>query len=159
VIDGCKPAHKSDSGFSMLEMLVVMLILSMTVSIAYFRFDTSKPEQTPFEYLQHLSTDLSAERAFALNSGVTIDVIFDLSSRFIKGTQFQHEIPDHLKLIITTGKEAILAERTAHLRFMPDGSSIGAEIRAIAKDDHPPATIKINWLTGTLRIAAEGNSR
>jgi len=149
----------SEQGFSVLEMIIVLLIVSLTASVAYSRFGTFDQKFSPTDYLEKLTVNLSAERARALHTGKNMDISFDLSARTITGSGFRQEIPSYLTLTITIGQNAIRAGQIAVLQFRPDGSSSGAEISAFGKNNANGAQTSVDWLTGSIRMNSQKAAR
>jgi len=144
------PNSSSQGGFTLLEMLIVLVILSITLSFASVRYVGRTEQVSPTQFIDELAALLSAERNRALSVGEMSDVVFDLENRNISGGSFQKTIPEYLSIKLTIGRELLVEEKKGLVRFFPDGSSVGAEIKAFYPNSSLAALAKVNWLTGII---------
>lgn len=144
------PNFFKQDGFTLLEMLIVMAILSLTLSFASVRYVGRTDQTSPTQFIDELASLLSAERNRALSFGEMSDVVFDLENRSISSGSFQKNIPEYLTLKLTLGRELLLEEKKGLLRFFPDGSSVGAEVKVFYPNLPGVAQAKVNWLTGII---------
>jgi general secretion pathway protein H len=143
----------SDSGFTLLEALVVLAILALTATIgwtAYARRDgTVAIEATA----RQLAADLRLARAEAIRSNTTQAVLVDVDRRRYwtdglparelgGGVSLDLEIPDVERL----------PNRIARVRFFPDGTSGGGAIKLSTGSSQ--ATVVVDWITGEPRVSA-----
>ncbi len=147
----------NEDGFTLLEMLIVLVILSMTFSVASARFVNRPDHVSPAQFIEGLATSLAAERNLALSIGEIKDVIINLENRKIAGATFTIPIPDQLNVKLTIGRELLTEDKKGIVRFFPDGSSVGAEIKASVPGSTLSSLAKVNWLTGIITTEEQVN--
>lgn len=139
-------------GFSLIEMLVVLAIISFIVVIAtpsFFNgFDSLKVKQT----IRTMSANIIQTRASAINTGKQQTWTLDLKNRqfWSSSTDLKKSYPTDIDVEFTTGSRERRSDTLASIRFFPNGSSTGAKL-AIQKKNYR-YTAQIDWLTGMLII-------
>jgi len=144
------------SGFTLLEMMIVLAILALSTALITVQFSSSSRKQTTRELSYILQAALERERLYAITQGRVNDVTFNLSknSKTISGSLVQYSIPDYIRIDIKTGRELVRVSNVAVIRFFPDGSSVGGEIQ-ITDDKNVSAIVQVNWLTGLSSLLAQ----
>lgn len=144
---------QNEAGFTLLEIMVVLVIIGLSTALMTVQFDLKSRKQTPEEFSYILKSNLVRERLHAISKGVVNDVTFDLrsSQKTISGHLTFENIPGYIDIDLLTGRDLVKASNIALVRFLPDGSSLGAEI-LIKSDDAPSSRLKVNWLTGFASI-------
>lgn len=140
------------SGFSLLELLVVLAIMAGTLALAGPRFAGALDALELKGASRDLAAALRKTRARAIAQGKESRLILNLDARsYQHGWLTQtHELPDKVRLTLTTAAREQITESEGAIRFYPDGSATGGEVR-LAMDKRSFA-IQVNWLTGRVRI-------
>jgi len=144
---------RNTDGFTLLEMMVVLIIIGLSAALATTQFSLSARELTAFEFAQIMKSNLVRERLDAIARREVNNVTFYLHSEksIIIGNVTSEKIPDHFEITLLTGQELQKASKVAAIQFFPDGTSIGGEIFVRAKAG-TTAKLNVSWLTGLSSI-------
>ncbi|MBU1211978.1 MAG: prepilin-type N-terminal cleavage/methylation domain-containing protein [Alphaproteobacteria bacterium] len=142
---------REDEGFSLIEMLAVLVILSLigwlSLSLNPLRGGGRSLELSARE----LSGALRNVRRQAIAGNRIETVEFDVNSRaYATANDRRRKLPAGVGLDITTANTARTGPSTVRLRFYPDGSSTGG--RVVLRDRQRRIAIEIDWLTGAIEM-------
>ena len=148
--EGRRPAMKfylssSDRGFSLLELLVVLVIVAMLTmaSIPYgSRFYESMQYRSVIRETLSL---LASARYTAIVTGVSQDVVFDLKAKKVSLKDNFVVFPESLDISGKTARE-LNRDGLGVIRFYPQGDSSGGEIDIIGKVRG--VRLSVDWLLG-----------
>jgi general secretion pathway protein H len=138
----------SQSGFSLLEVLIVLLVVSAATAIttsAMFRPSPAKDEQRFARDLQSMMEDA---RGGALRTGQATHVVFDPERKLVglgDALAGAIEIPESVRVRLTYDDD--LAR--PGIAFFPDGGSTGGTFE-IERGDQV-RHLEIDWLLGVTR--------
>jgi general secretion pathway protein H len=144
------PAHNSESGFTLIEMLAVLAILALAVSFSApllskgsdgLRLETASSE---------LEAALRATRSAAIVRHQVMTLLIDVyrrkfSSAVVSQQAFAPDID--AKLMFAAGIRS--ASSDGGFEFFPDGSSTGGDITLSLRGKR--TKICVDWLTGGIR--------
>jgi general secretion pathway protein H len=133
------------AGFTLLEMIVVLVILGLALGVIAARGPMRSRGVELRAAAQDLAQSLRAARGQAIAAGSAVDVRLEPGG-FRIGKGRLHGLPGMSIAASTLGGEA----RNA-VRFAPDGSSSGAIIALT--DQVSRIRVAVDWLTGRVRIA------
>lgn len=133
-------------GFTLLEMLVVLAVLSLLagVTLPYLRFSGIDARTAA----QDVTAELSLARARALAERRPAALSFDVAQgRFGLDGVLDHELPKgiHLTASLPSGQ-------TNGVVFFPDGGSTGGRLTLSGRGRD--ASIEVDWLAGSIRHGA-----
>ncbi|MDX9669574.1 MULTISPECIES: GspH/FimT family pseudopilin [unclassified Pseudomonas] len=138
-------SHKTQRGFTLLETLVVILIISVGLTLLLYGFSQGLEKHRDRRAKTDLVFALREVRNQAIVSSQTKTLQFDLSSN---GYQIpglpEHVLPKGMIMRVTTAAK-LLPDGEA-IAFYPDGSSSGGNIVLIK--DNRSWRVDIAWLTG-----------
>ena len=143
------------SGFTLLEILVVMVILGLVM--------LSVPRLLPSTRGIELETGARAvagglvrARSLAVLESRHIDYLVDLEagSSGIEGDREPVQLPEWSTLDVTTARGLVAGDRHAAIRFFADGGSTGGRIALEAAGRR--FRIDVAWLTGAVTVTEEG---
>jgi general secretion pathway protein H len=132
-------------GFTLLEMLVVMLIMVVGMSLLAFSISHGLSAARDRQAGRDLTLALQKTRALAISQGQTTYVRLDVvSKRFEASGHSQQSLPMDMNMRVTTA--AGLVTNEAVFAFYPDGASSGGNVY-LERDGHA-WRINVAWLTG-----------
>lgn len=143
----------NDKGFTLLEMLVVVTILSLAGMIVRIAIPRAAERVLVARAEAELVRALNETRTQALRSAAARRVVFDLDRRRfqIEGSQNWMDFPERTEVAITSARELGLPRYPA-IVFLGDGTSSGAEI-TLRTGDYTKR-LRVDWLTGIIGYAA-----
>jgi general secretion pathway protein H len=143
--------HDRQAGFSLVEILAVMLIIALVASLSI----TMMPG-TGRARLQALTLETAAllrrERLGAMLTGRERHVSLDGERRSFTGDGGDVVAIPRDVIVDVLGVDALSADRLAIVRFHPDGASSGAVLRL--SREKAEYEIRVNWYTGSVAIEA-----
>lgn len=141
-----------ESGFTLMEMLVVLAVLALVVTISLPLLKTSGGARTFRAEAQHVAALFRLARIDAMSGNRETRVIVDFKQRRIlyQGSRTDKiELAPDTDITVKTARGEIIAE-DAGFRFLPGGGATGGAL--FLKRTGNEATIAISWLTGAVRI-------
>jgi len=148
------PRETSQSGFTLIEFLVTMVILATVLGTVGSTLARRENRITPLMGAESLQSLLFQARSDAILKGRNVLFTLDAGNKRYVYPQGARpvQLPETLEIRMIAGSEFVTDEgRTYHLVFRPDGSSSGAEIQ-ISDAAGNQARIEVNWLTGLPRL-------
>lgn len=150
---------KQSSGFTLVEILIVLMLLSLMASVTLIYLPTRQKTVELAVLAGDVKLSLIHTRDIALRSHQ--DAFFRVN--FAQGTYWiegdledkvgVHLLPDTVTVEMQTAESETDAGNMAAIRFFPDGSSTGGYIRLLR--DKQAYKISVNWLTGKVDIDNE----
>lgn len=150
---GCSCRSGGSEGFTLFEVLIIMVVLSMSVAAV------SLLSRSPSHGAQVKSAALLAAsrlrdlRAAAMSSGSDRLAMIDTEARVMHFSDGR--APLEFAKTIVVGVTGAESERrlpfAAGIRFFPNGSSTGATIDL--RSERQAYEIRVNWLTGRVSTA------
>ena len=141
-----------EDGFTLLELLVVLVILAGAAVIAYPRLGAVAPLAQMHAGAIELNATVRTARSTALRSNAEQSLTIDSGARTY-WTSFDRRArliaPRVTVEVAGTGVEQVTASRSV-IRFRPDGSAADAVITL--RDGRVVAALTIDWLTGASRL-------
>ena len=144
-------ARRPASGFSLLEMLLVMVLVAAASLLAVAAFGGGMGG----------ANDLAAQfrfaRAVAISSGEPQDVVIDPQARQWKGAKGRSgALPDGGEVVFTGARAAQFDPAETEggkgvVRFFADGAATGGRVRMLANG--AGWDVDVGWLTGEVRVS------
>jgi general secretion pathway protein H len=138
---------RSEDGFTLAEMLVVLAVLAIVLAFSLPMVPGSGTQQKLQATAREITSLMSSARSKAIKTGNPTDVVFDRDKK-------TWATADNGRVVHVGGNIGVEAVTAAHLisgqfiryRFFPDGGSSGGEVQLSAQD--AKATFQLNWLNG-----------
>ncbi len=136
-----------DDGFTLIEMLLVLAIVAIMSGFTWASVEQSSPAADVKRAGDAVAIYLEKVRARALSDWQSYSVKFDRKQRAISSDAVADRLnwPENITLVAVTSEREASA-REFNIRFNPDGSASGGNIRF--KRKHSIYSVNVNWLTG-----------
>jgi general secretion pathway protein H len=143
--------ERSEDGFTLLEMLVVLAVLGLALALIGTRSSTGGTRLTEEAVAAELAGTLREARSRAITEDRPVRVTIDLAA---KSYRIDDDPPaampsvTGIDLLTTVGEVASRAD--ASIRFDPDGSSTGGRIELAF--GARKLMVGVDWLTGRVGV-------
>lgn len=145
------PPERADGttdGFTLVEMLVTLAVLSLALTLAVRSMGGMHAGRRPVHLSGLIAAEIGLIRADALRSGRGGRLVFDpASGRFLSSRTGAAPIAAPLGVAVETGDSAGAAP--GEIRFLPDGSSSGGRI--VLQNAAARLVLTVSALTGRVR--------
>ncbi len=144
--------YTSSRGFTLIEILVVLVIASLMVSLVPPLFSGAVSSTQLKGSARDLAIALRETRSKAIIHNSEQLVYLDLKTpRYRIGNAKPQTLPEDVMMAVEVVTGATLTEKTQHVvRFFPDGSSSGELITL--SGGNRAYHLQLNWLTGSITI-------
>ena len=140
-------------GFTLLELLVVIVLIAAVTGLAVGVLGVGKSGRELRGAARTLATELRFTRVQAMTTGKSQTLQLDLDARSWNAARKHHgEISRDLQLRFDGVRQEQRSQRSAAIRFFPDGSSTGGRISLRA--GNAGIRVDVRWLTGEVTQAA-----
>ncbi|WP_376692662.1 GspH/FimT family pseudopilin [Wenzhouxiangella sp. EGI_FJ10409] len=145
------PARSRSGGFSLIELMVVMLIVSMLFAVV----GVSVSRSVRGAEIRNASRDIVAGirhtrgQAIIQRQQQVFHVDADARSWTAAGRDAV-ELPEGLDITIETARSELTGENAGGIRFYPDGASTGGSVELLAGER--TWTVEVSWLTGEVSL-------
>ena len=135
-------------GFSLLETLVVLAITALVVAVAAPALRDPSGRRTLDRNVVEIASLLRAARSEAVRAGAEAVVTVDVADRTVLTSWSADTVvfSPSVAVQVTGAREELLSPATPSVRFFPDGSATGGEIRLDSSGYK--VRIAVDWLTG-----------
>ena len=147
-------SHHRVRGFTLLELLVVLAVISLVVGLAVPRIAGALPGAQIKGAAYDLAVALRAARSHAIRSNQEAVFTLNVESRrySMAGENKSRDLPADLRVTLETVRSERYDDDTGGFRFFPDGTSTGGRI-TLTGDDRE-YQIDVDWLTGKISTTA-----
>jgi general secretion pathway protein H len=149
--NGCLARARGHRGFTLFELLVVFAIIGMLLAVTPFAFQRYRESAEYQDAVRTVTSDLSAARHLAMNSGRDVAFGVDLGDRRfgIEG-RTPRDLPKGLDVRVTVA-DIEMRDRVAKIRFYPGGNSTGGSVEII-RPSGSGVRIRADWLDGRVTL-------
>ena len=149
-----RPAGE-ERGFTLLELLVVMVILALCLTLV-----VPGPSRVRLGVMARttgyeLAANLRAVRAAARSTNVEHALTIDVTGHryWAEGVVAPRQLPRTVAVELTVPESERIGPGASRVRFFPDGSTSGA--RLVFNDGRSSASVLVDWLSGDVRLEAK----
>lgn len=150
----CPRSPDHSSGFTLLELMVVLAIAALVLTITPPLFTAAVPGVELKASARRVMAGLRLARESAIRNGRDIAFILDVEARTLEvGDEFRNgKLGQDLELRLEAAETEQLGEHRGAVRFFPDGSSTGGRIILARKDRG--YQVGVQWMTGRVLMAS-----
>lgn len=140
------------SGFTLLELSIVLVISVMLLGIAIPLLSRQLPGAQFNAAVHDVATHARLARNLAVTKNASIRLIIDVNERAyrLSSETADHRLPERLKLSFYAPESERIDAHAGAIRFYGDGSSTGGRITFIDGARH--SDVDVQWLTGRVSI-------
>lgn len=140
-------------GFTLVELLVALVILSLAMAVAVPRFAAGNPALSVRSAARDLVAGLQLARNLAITENRAVSIRFDRAAGAFEVAGRRRELPRGVALTRPDLRED-RDDQPIEFRFFPDGSSSGGQI-GVVRGAHQ-LLIDVDWMTGGIATRAAG---
>lgn len=146
------PGRRAAAGFTLLEMIIVLVILGLVVGLVLARGPAGSRSLEVRAVASDVAQSLRGARARAIAHNENVRLVVDLTNRSyaVDGGR-AHTLPAGMGLSVIAVTQETAGKRFAAIRFAPDGSSTGGTVEL--SEGARRVQIGVDWLTGRVSVA------
>lgn len=139
-------------GFTLLELLVVMILMSLVYALVAVRLDAGSGALDLKGASRQIAAGLRKARSTAIASRAQATLTIDVEKRAfaVSGDPKTYALPKSLEISLFTANSELLRDKAGAIRFFPDGGSTGGRI-TLAQGGNKQA-VDVDWLTGRVAV-------
>lgn len=139
-------------GFTLLEVMVVLVIMALILVIVPPFLPNVMASTHVKSAARELAASLKYARSEAIGHQQEMTLIVNVEEKnYIYNKKSKHLIlPIDASLSLITAKSEQLSINVGQIRFFPDGSSTGGQIKLAFEDQE--YFVDVHWLTGRVKI-------
>lgn len=139
----------SDRGFSLLELLVVLVLLAL-VAVAVLLFHRANGPSLRVLGLA-LAAELNSARATAIAKDQPVEVTIEETGQgYRAGNARRVVLPETVRLSFESSQTLVKGNAEPRLLFFADGSSSGGLFRLVGSGQ--AVDIRVDWMSGAISI-------
>ncbi len=142
--------QKTKNGFTLVELLVVMLVFGLLIALAPAAFKRVLPGLELKSAARELAAVFRESRNRAIRDNRATAVVIDVQEKIYQVEGRSFAIPQGFEIQLFTAESERLSESSGRIRFFPDGTSTGG--RVTLETDDTAYYIVADWLSGRVEI-------
>ena len=143
---------RAAAGFSIIEMVVVVVLVAAVVAIGASAMSRQLPGQRLRESARELAAQLRFTRAQAIASGKSQLFTLDANTReWRAGDKREGKLARDIQIVATGARNEAQREGVAAVRFFPEGAATGG--RFLLSHGKAAWQVDVEWLTGEVRVS------
>ncbi|MFT4520620.1 MAG: general secretion pathway protein H [Halioglobus sp.] len=150
---GFTPSVPRASGFTLLELMVVIAIAALVVGVSAPSMQRLYNSSQYHGAVNDVVTRLASARYGAIRGGIALDVLINPETREVSLGEKTTELPDSIELEILGSRE-LNREGAGVIRFYPDGGSSGGYVN-LTHENGMAVQVAVDWLLGTVSLCKE----
>jgi general secretion pathway protein H len=137
----------SPSGFTLVEMLVVLVIVSLMLALVGTSISRNVSSAEMRTAAKKVAASLRYTRTKAILSKSEQVFLVDTENRTFQAAEREaQKLPDGMNVELNTARSELTSESVGGIRFFPDGGSTGGNVRLDANGRI--YRVNVAWLTG-----------
>ncbi|EXJ17112.1 GspH/FimT family pseudopilin [Imhoffiella purpurea] len=141
----------SGRGFTLVELLVVMVIAALVMAATPSLFSAALPGLEMKSAARRTASTLRMARESAIRQGADAALTVDLEHHRLDLPGYRSLVlPKGLSLRLEAASSEMIDDQRGRIRFFPDGSSTGGRI-LILNGNHG-YQVGVTWLTGRIQL-------
>ncbi len=143
--------HGRDRGFTLVELMVVMIIIALIMGLIATSMSRSVSSAEARAASRKLVASLRYTRARAIIDKKEQVFLIDTDNRSYQAPGRKRiDLPEGVEVTITTARSEVTSEDVAGIRFFPDGGSTGGHIELTVNGRE--YRVNVAWLTGETKM-------
>ncbi len=144
-------AHRLQAGFSLIELLVVIILIGLVLAVAATSFAGSLDSVKVRRAAKDVASALRYTRGQAIVKREEQTMSINVDERvYTAPLRKPVDLPEDIDVKLRTATSDIVDNSTGRIRFFPDGSSTGGRITIIAGNHE--WQVNVAWLTGEVTV-------
>ena len=145
-------SESDDRGFTLFELVVVLLILSLAMVVATQSLRRPSPELELKLAATTVASALREARSEAIRDNRETPVTIDLDAHTLRiGTEdADQSLGSDLGITLRTATSELAGDGVGSIHFFPDGTSTGGRVTLFANAQK--YDVSVDWLTGWIDI-------
>lgn len=142
---------RSERGFTLIEILVVIAIMGLIAAFALPRFSSAQAKADMSSTARQLAAGLRSTRSLAMTHGRPEAFSLDIAHNLYRaGAGASRPVAKNVGLVLVTASQERVDAAAGSIRFFADGSSTGGGIGL--RTGSRSTLILVDWLTGRVSI-------
>lgn len=138
-------------GFTLVELLVVMVIVALVLALVGTSLSRSVTGAEMRTAARKVAANLRYTRTQAILQKAEQVFMVDAENRTFQAPDREPvELPEGMRVALTTARSELTAENVGGIRFYPDGGSTGGYIEL--ESDNRIYKVSVAWLTGETTV-------
>jgi len=151
-------AGKDNRGFSLFEMVLVLLVMGISMAIVVPNIGRRLQEREVRSSALSLAALARDLRSRALLDGIAQQLVVSMPhNTYLVPRKREIHLPDDVRIASIDGGEVVERD-TKRFYFFPNGSSIGGEIVIADSANSISYSVRMEPLTGRIEVARTGGS-
>ena len=149
---GRASVESAAGGFTLLEMLVVLMLIGLIVAVTIPTFSGGVSTTALKSATREVAAGLRLARGQAIAQRTESVLELDVAGRSFRVPPDPrvHTLPSGIELKLFTAQRDLISEQVGAVRFYPDGGSNGGRI-TLASGERK-FNVDVDWLTGRVAI-------
>jgi len=144
---GPDPASNGQRGFTLVELLVVLVIAALALSLVGTSISRNISGAEMRNAARKVAASLRYTRTQAILTKSEQVFLVDTEKRTFKAAgRPEEELPEGMNVELNTARSELTSETAGGIRFYPDGGSTGGNVRLEANGR--VYRVNVTWLTG-----------
>jgi general secretion pathway protein H len=140
---------RAERGFSLIELVAVVLLLAIAMSAVSISFSKSLSGAKVQAASRDLVAALRYTRGQAIVTGKETTFDLDLAgSRYHAPGKESVQLPKNMQLVLHTAEQELTSDTSGRIRFFPDGASTGGYVAIVM--ERVEWRVSVDWLTGAV---------